>query len=157
MAGTDRDGAREFVPPPLIAIALFLAGIALHRAFPAPLFESWVPALAIGLPVLALGIVLNFAAIRALRRAKTDVTFEKPTSKIVREGPYRWSRNPVYLSGLLQFAGLGFALNTAWLPALLPVLYAYFRFWVIRREESHLERRFGEEYRGYTSSVRRWL
>jgi len=63
----------------------------------------------------------------------------------------------MYVSVLVQFLGLAFAVNTVWLLALLPVLFLYLQLWVIRREEDYLERKFSEEYRSYTSSVRRWI
>lgn len=156
-AGANGDRAKVGPLPPLIALVLIGSGIGLHLAFPARLLPARWLGLAIGLPVLALGIILNVAAIRTLLRAKTDLAFKKPTSLIVKNGPYGWSRNPIYLSALLQFVGLSFAVNTVWLLAVTPLLFLYFQFWVIAREGRYLERTFGEEYRAYKSEVRQWI
>lgn len=151
------DRADVVVFPPLIGAVLIGSGVALHLAFPAQLLPNWELALGIGLPVLAGGIALQVACIRMLRRAGTDVIFKRPTSVILKRGPYEWSRNPIYLSVMAQVVGLSFALNTVWLLALSMLLLLYFQFWVIAREERYLERRFGDEYRAYKSSVRRWI
>lgn len=145
------------IPPPVVAIALFLIGVALHLNSPAPFLESESMGLAIGLVFLIPGIILNVIAIRTLRRAQTDVLFRRPVSQIVRKGPYGWSRNPIYLSGVLEFIGLTFIVNSLWLIPVFVLLILYMRVWLIAREERYLSKRFGAEFDAYRSQVRRWV
>lgn len=76
---------------------------------------------------------------------------------IVQHGPYRLSRNPMYLSLAVIVLGIALAVNTVWLVAVLPVLLLWLQRGVIHREERYLARRFGEEYQAYRSRVRRWI
>ena len=85
------------------------------------------------------------------------VPARKPTTAIVRSGPYRFSRNPIYLAYSLLLLGIALWVNSVWLLATLGVAVALMHFFVIRREEEYLERRFGLEYLRYKASVRRWV
>ena len=155
-AGASVDRANVIVFPPVIGLLLILTGVGLHLAFPARVLPEWWLGLAIGLPVFALGAFGQAATIRTLRQAGATPIF-RATSLVVRHGLYGRSRNPMYLSILIWFLGLAFAVNTIWLLALLPVLFLYLQLWVIAQEEAYLGRKFGEEYRRYTSVVRRWI
>lgn len=113
---------------------------------------------------LSLGVVLAVIAIsqalwavRTMKAAGTNVRPDRPALAIVRGGPYRYTRNPMYLSlCLLQFA-LGFFLND-WIPVLFVIpLALVLHFGVILREERYLERKFGEEYLALKRQVRRWI
>ena len=81
----------------------------------------------------------------------------KPTKAMISTGPYGFSRNPMYLCLTLLLVGIAFLVNTVWPVALLPALLIFIHYGVIRREESYLERLFGDEYRRYRARVRRWL
>lgn len=81
----------------------------------------------------------------------------RPTIRIVRTGPYRWSRNPIYLSFSLLQLGVAFWVNSLWLLVTLILGMAVMSFVVIPREEQYLERRFPSDYSAYKASVRRWL
>jgi protein-S-isoprenylcysteine O-methyltransferase Ste14 len=85
------------------------------------------------------------------------VPARKPTTVIVRTGPYRLSRNPIYLAFSLFQLGIAIWANSLWLVATLVGAVALIHYLVIPREEQHLERRFGTEYLDYKRSVRRWL
>lgn len=94
---------------------------------------------------------------RAMKQAGTNINPLQPATSLVTTGPFRFSRNPLYLSLTLLFAGLSLILNSLWgLIALAPVL-AILHFGVILREERYLEAKFGESYRQYRTQVRRWL
>jgi len=108
-------------------------------------------------------LIVIFAAalfiwsIRTFRSTSTPVPGNQPTSAIVKVGPYRLSRNPIYLAFSLFQTGIAFGVNDAWiLITLLPAI-AIISFVVIPREERYLKARFGEEYATYKASVRRWL
>ena len=92
-----------------------------------------------------------------MKQAGTNINPLQPATSLVTTGPFRFSRNPLYLSLTLLFAGLSLILNSLWgLIALAPVL-AILHFGVILREERYLEAKFGESYRQYRTQVRRWL
>jgi protein-S-isoprenylcysteine O-methyltransferase Ste14 len=81
----------------------------------------------------------------------------EPATRVVREGPYRFTRNPMYVGGTLTYIGIAIAMNVAWPLLLLPlVLWALFAL-VIREEERYLADAFGEDYASYRKSVRRWI
>jgi protein-S-isoprenylcysteine O-methyltransferase Ste14 len=97
------------------------------------------------------------AAVRAFRIAGTPVPGNRPTTTIVRTGPYRCSRNPIYLAFSALQAGVALWVGSVWLLITLVLAVALMSLWVIPREERYLEARFPSEYLPYKSSVRRWL
>src|SRR5215218_8801600 len=90
-------------------------------------------------------------------RAGTPTNPYKPSSGIVTEGPFRYTRNPAYLSMTMVYAGVAFLARAPWALALLPVALGVIRRGVIEREERYLERKFGAEYVSYKARVRRWI
>jgi protein-S-isoprenylcysteine O-methyltransferase Ste14 len=141
--------------PPILFLAAILVGIALNRAWPL----SFVPAtLRVAGPVIVLGAVVLFAlSLREFRAAGTSVRGTERTTAIVGTGPYRFSRNPIYVSFLLLVAGLAVWLDDLWLLVTLVPAAGVIAVVVIPREEQFLERHFQEEYASYKASVRRWL
>ena len=143
-------------PPPLIYIVGLGAGFGLEALFPS---ASLPPVLAwsVGGGVLVAGLVLAGAFFAAFRRARTPVDLRKATSAIVTTGPYRWSRNPGYVSLTLIYAGIAVLASVLWaFVSLIPTLVVI-EYGVIRREERYLERKFGQEYLAYKARTRRWL
>jgi protein-S-isoprenylcysteine O-methyltransferase Ste14 len=112
----------------------------------------------LGGALLASGLLLGpIWGVRALRNAGTTLRPDKPTATLVTEGPYRFSRNPLYLAFTLIYAGIALIAGSLWgLLMLVPVNLIMSRF-VIRREEEYLERTFGEEYERYKKTARRWI
>jgi protein-S-isoprenylcysteine O-methyltransferase Ste14 len=96
-------------------------------------------------------------AIGRFRRAGTAAEPWRPSTALVTGGVYRFTRNPMYLAMVLLHLGLALAVDSAVALALLPSLLALVQAGVVLREERYLERRFGDEYRRYRASVRRWL
>jgi len=92
-----------------------------------------------------------------MTRAGSNVPTSLPTTTIVNTGPYRFTRNPIYLGMVLGLIGLAIALNSLWLLLMLVPFALVIRYGVVTREEVYLERKFGDVYRGYRSRVRRWL
>jgi protein-S-isoprenylcysteine O-methyltransferase Ste14 len=111
----------------------------------------------LGAALLAAGIALFAGSAARFRAAGTPVPARKPTTAIVRTGPYRFSRNPIYLAFSLIHLGIASWANSVWLLATLVGAVALIHYVVIRREERYLERLFGAEYLAYKASVRRWL
>ena len=94
---------------------------------------------------------------REFRAAGTSVRGTERTTMIVRTGPYRFSRNPIYLSFIALVLGLSIWLNDLWLPAMLILAIGFIAVLVIPREERFLERKFHGQYLAYKATVRRWL
>lgn len=141
--------------PPLIYACSILAGALATWLWPLALaFAAAVP---VGSLLVLASIILFLLSVRALRTAGTPVPGNQPTTSIVRAGPYRFSRNPIYLAFSLLHLGIAVGLDSAWLLGTLAGAMALMHFVVIRREEEYLERRFGAQYLGYKVSVRRWL
>ena len=137
-----------------------MAGIVLDYFWPAPALCALVPGLAryaAGAGLAALGVWIMGAAFRHFRRAGTPVETYRPTVALVTGGPFARSRNPMYVSLTLLYAGIGLALDSAWVLGLLVPLLLLMRHGVMAREERYLERRFGTRYLGYKAAVRRWL
>jgi len=107
--------------------------------------------------LVAIAAVLFSYAIRQFRMAGTPVPGNKPTTAIVRGGPYRFSRNPIYLAFFALHFGLAIWVNSLWLVATLLATVAIIALVVVPREERYLTGRFGREYLEYKASVRRWL
>ena len=116
-----------------------------------------IPRAWIGGGVFAVGFALAIWAIVTIRKAGTQVETNKPTTTIVANGPYRLTRNPIYIGMFLGQTGLAIAFDNLWVLAMLAPFYLVIRYGVIAREESYLDRKFGAVYLGYKSRVRRWL
>lgn len=144
------------VRPPLVYLTSILLGVLLHFVWPLSLVRHPVRApLGAALVLIAVGVFI--AATRAFRAAGTPVPGNLPTTAIVRTGPYRFSRNPIYLAFTALQVGIALWLGSLWLLITLVPALALMSVRVIPREERYLEARFPSEYLPYKSSVRRWL
>ena len=144
------------IRPPLVYTLAIIIGATLQRFTPVPIVPQTV-ATPLGASLVILAATLLLLSVAKFRAAGTPVPAREPTTAIVSTGPYRFSRNPIYLAfSLFQF-GLAVWLNSAWLLMSLIVAVALMNFYVIPREERYLARRFGEEYLSYMRSVRRWF
>jgi protein-S-isoprenylcysteine O-methyltransferase Ste14 len=140
------------VPLPEAHLIGLGAGILAHLLFPWRLLPTaWVGQV-VGWPLLVAGAALAVWAVRSAG----DVNLERP-HRLVVTGPYRFSRNPMYVAWTLGYVGLGFLFNTAWPLLVLPAVLVVTHQWGIRREERELEARFGDEYLGYEARVRRYV
>jgi protein-S-isoprenylcysteine O-methyltransferase Ste14 len=154
MSGKDTPGV--VAPPPVLLLAAILGGVGLQRLVPIPLVPGGVPAAA-GIVVIAAALSLAAASIREFRRAGTEYETRKPATALVVRGPYRWTRNPIYLVFLALQLGIALLANDASIAAMIAPLAAALHFGVILREERYLSRRLGPAYDAYRASVRRWL
>lgn len=147
--------AGVIAPPPLIYAGGMAIGLALHRWHPIELVPSRL-AVPLGVAIVLLGLIAVPAVI-TFRRANTRPEPWKPTTSLVTTGPYRFTRNPMYVGFTLAYLGATCWINTAWPILLLPIVLGLMHYGVIVREEAYLERLFGDDYRTYRSRVRRWI
>ena len=156
MHETEQDHASVHIPPPLIHGVGVAGGFGLSLWQPLPKPPGfWLPAL--GVALMGFALLLVVTAFREFRRHHNPVRPNQPIETIMTGGPFRLSRNPLYLSLALVHAGLALLTRNIWLVVtLLPVLLII-RYYVIAREEAYLGRRFGERYLNYRRRVRRWL
>jgi protein-S-isoprenylcysteine O-methyltransferase Ste14 len=144
------------VRPPILYLTAIVAGVLLHLFRPL----RFVPptfAVLLGPAVVVIAIALFVFAVGKFRAAGTPVPAFKPTTAIVSAGPYRFSRNPIYLAFSLLQLGLAIWVNSLWVMATLVAAVAFIHFVIIPREEAYLERKFGAAYLDYKHAVRRWL
>jgi len=151
------DTANTKVRPPIVWVLAVLAGLALNWLMPLPFIAAAVPAAWLGALVFAVALALFVWAIVTMTRAGTNVPSKLPTTTIVDTGPYRFTRNPIYVGMMLGLIGLAIAFNSLWLLLMLVPFALVIRYAVVAREEAYLERKFGDVYRGYRTRVRRWL
>ena len=153
---TQKDNAGVIMLPPLLYGIAFVIVLALHWFWPMPIFDHGV-ALWPGITLIVLAIGIALWGRRALLAAGTNVNPSLPTTAIVTSGPFRFSRNPLYMALTLLYLGLTLAVNTWWgIVLLVPLLITMHRG-VVLREERYLEQKFGETYWQYRSKVRRYL
>jgi protein-S-isoprenylcysteine O-methyltransferase Ste14 len=151
------DSAQVAIRPPLAWGLAVIAGLALNWLMPLSFLPADLPARWLGAMVFVLALALFAWAIVTITRAGSNVPTNLPTTTIVETGPYRFTRNPIYLSMFLGLMGLAIAFDNLWLLMMLAPFALVIRYGVVAREEAYLERKFGDVYRGYRSRVRRWL
>jgi len=150
----DNPGVR--FPPPLIYASAVIAGLLLERSRSLPIGTG------VFRPVLAWLLFAGFlllmgSSVGTFRRKRTSFLPFRPATTLVIAGPYRYTRNPMYVAAALLTVAFGLWLNTWWPIILLIPALVTIRRYVIDREESYMRRRFGAEYDLYTRHVRRWL
>lgn len=151
-----RDTSGVRFPPPLIYVAGFLVGVGLGLAFPIGALPLPL-AIAAGAVGVGVWLWLDVTAMRRFQRARTSMVPMRPSTALVTSGPYRFTRNPMYLGMASLHLGLALAFGVIWAAAVLPLVLLAVDRLVIAREEPYLERKFGDEYRAYRRHVRRWI
>ncbi len=153
---TDKRGDDIVLPPPSIPVVVMLFSRYLEwhwpLAMPASGFLYWF---GLGVAVIGLSLIL-FVGMR-FTRAGTDLRPHKPTSALITDGPFEYSRNPIYVGFLIIQAGVALVLGSFWMLILLPLTFFGLEWLIIRREERYLARKFGRFYTDYRSQVRRWV
>lgn len=150
----DNPGVIAF--PPALYAGTFVVGLLLHFVFPIYLLPRSM-AYVSGILVIVVAGLIVISAFRAMRRASTAVDPSQPTTAIVSDGAFGFSRNPIYLAMTLLYFGIALLFNAFWVLLLLLPLIAVVQTGVIKREEHYLERKFGDEYLSYKARVRRWV
>ncbi|MCX6082292.1 MAG: isoprenylcysteine carboxylmethyltransferase family protein [Chloroflexi bacterium] len=156
MAKENNKTARLPLPPAILMAIFLIVALLFGWKLPIPVpFPVWMKL--VGWAISLGGIGIGFSAVRTMEKAHTSPDPDKPTSEIVKQGPYRLSRNPIYLSYVMFVIGLPLAIGYYWGAILAPIVVDAYDRLIIAREETYLEHIFGQKYLEYKSSVRRWL
>lgn len=150
--------ARTPWPPILIALTI-VAGLALDRMSGGGLakFLAFPGAQLLGGLIVALALVNDFWCALVLARHETTIMPHRAASRLVTEGPFRWSRNPIYVSHVAIVIGVALLISSPFVALLAPVLAFGLQKLAIEPEERHLLLKFGDDYRAYMARTRRWL
>jgi protein-S-isoprenylcysteine O-methyltransferase Ste14 len=151
------DHADVRVLPPLLFVGSILAGALLRWLLPFGFSAGGGARVALGVATIAAGLAAGAWTIVWMRRTHQDPDPRKPTPELILAGPFRWSRNPIYVGMALIQAGVGIALGNLWILLLLAPTLVILQRAVVAKEEAYLTGKFGDAYRGYCASVRRWL
>ncbi len=147
---------RVFLPPPILYAVAVGLGLWLERPLPWPLpggaLLFWV-----GIVTVTLAAGLFGLCWRELQRHQTTINPHRAASNLVSSGPFRFSRNPIYVSLTAAQIGIGLLAGSTWVLLMLAWVLPLMQWKVIAREEEHLRWRFGQEYADYCTRVRRWL
>ena len=141
--------------PPIVYLISILAGFGLNALWPVELVPRAIEPL--GGSLILLAVALFVLSVREFRRARTPIRSRKAVTAVITTGPYRFSRNPIYVSFTLLQLGLGMWANSAWLVGMLIPTLVLMSYGVIAREERYMARKFGDEYLQYKRAVRRWF
>jgi protein-S-isoprenylcysteine O-methyltransferase Ste14 len=152
----DTSGPRVKVLPPLLFLVVLAGALVADRLLPLPL-PGGAARVAAGVALVVVGVAVMAWAGRAMWASHTTVSPWARVSALVTSGPFRFTRNPIYLGDLLVYLGVMLWVGTWWPLLALPILFLAAQWLVIGPEERYLTDRFGGEYTAYRQRVRRWL
>src|SRR5262249_51165296 len=141
--------------PPLAWAVAVVVGLALDWVAPVPLASAAAPTGWLGAAVFVVALALFGWAIATITGAGSSGPTNRPTTTIVAAGPYRFTRNPIYLAMMLGLIAVAIVANSPWPLATLVPFAAIIRYGVVAREEAYLARKFGDAYRACRGRVRR--
>jgi protein-S-isoprenylcysteine O-methyltransferase Ste14 len=148
----------KFPWTPVVYLVAALVALALHRINPLEIASEWLlPIQAIGILSAAAGIWLVGWGYAKLLRYRTALLSSSPTTHLVTSGPYRYTRNPVYLGYTLAMLGAGLFSGNLWMSIVAALTAIVIHAWIIRSEEKHLLARFGFEFECYCRRTRAWI
>jgi protein-S-isoprenylcysteine O-methyltransferase Ste14 len=143
-------------PPPLVYLLAILIGIAIDRFVPIRVLPAsligWL-----GGALVMLFVIITVLSFRELIKSRTTFRADRTVSAVLTTGPYRYSRNPLYIALSILQLGVGIWMNNVWVVMLLVPTIAWIRWRVIASEERYLIVKFGQAYLDYQAKVRRWL
>ncbi len=154
MNGRDSEGM--LTPPPVVYLVFLLIGIGLEYYWPSP-FLPQVAQYPVGITVIILSFVVFGMVLREFSASSSSVDHRRPTTEVISSGPFRYSRNPIYVSMTMLCTGIAMVTNNLWILVMMIPAVLVIHYLVIIKEEAFLEEKFGDEYRRYCASVRRWL
>jgi len=153
---TDRGADVRLPPIRLVSLGFTAFGALLHFVAPIPFSGSWLVRSG-GIAAVVAGVAMAASARNLFARTGQNPRPWTPTPKLVLEGPYRFTRNPMYVGIAAIQIGLGLAVGALWISLLAPVSLAIVHVTAVRREERYLSEKFGREYDDYRARVRRYF
>jgi protein-S-isoprenylcysteine O-methyltransferase Ste14 len=150
------DNPGVMAPTPLIYATALAAGLLANRRYHIPFLPRRL-AWTLGWPLVVGGLAVGFLGAREMRLAETNLDPYKPATAIVTWDPFRFTRNPLYLSMTMVYGGISALANALPPVLLLPIVLRLMRRGVIEREERYLERKFGDVYLQYKAKAPRWI
>lgn len=159
MAKTPLKNPGVHFPPPLLFIAGMLGGWAIQQFQPAPV-STILPApvrVLTGWAIVVAGVGILAWALLTFWKIRTGIYPNQPANQIVAHGPFRFSRNPMYVAMTALTIGVSLLSNIGWILVVIPFILFALTVLVIRREEAYLTDAFGESYTHYCARVRRWI
>jgi len=160
MSTTSRPNVFLYIPPPLLFVLTFLAGVGLQRLSPIGVSSDRLLRVAhvVGIGLIAAGVLLALSSVAIfLLMARTTLIPHGSASKLVNWGPYRFTRNPMYVSLVTVYLGVAGALGQVWPLVLLALPVALIHRITIPFEEARMRSLFGDEFDQYCSQTRRWI
>jgi len=154
---SDRHPNLRVLPPPLYFILCLALAWGVHRWRPVALGIEYRIELWIAVVLMAIAATIGGLALGEMKRLKTPAEPWKRPVRLATGGPFRFSRNPIYISFFFILAAIGMLADSAWIVGSVVVLWIVLDRFVVRREEAFLIHVFGDEYKDYTARVRRWL
>ncbi|MGD9502537.1 MAG: isoprenylcysteine carboxylmethyltransferase family protein [Methyloceanibacter sp.] len=153
------DHAEVAIKPPLLFLGALAGGALLSYLAPIGpgLGAANTLALTVGAIFIVIGLAIAALAVRRFRLAGTSVVPGEPSTALVIAGPYRFTRNPIYIGFTLAYFGFAIVLTSMWVLLLLIPVLVILQRGVVLPEEAYLERKFGDAYRKYQAAVPRWL
>lgn len=150
------DRANRLPWPPIIYVVALAAGFALDKLFPlnAQVFDGWQT---LGWLIAVSGVAVAVAGLAQFQATGTPFDPTAPAKALATGGIYQWTRNPMYLGGVIFFAGFGLAMLSGWLLVAVPAIAIALQKLAIEPEEAYLTRRFAAAYTDYCKQVRRWV
>jgi len=153
---TRKDNPGVIAPPPLIFLCFLILGYFLNRFYPLAVLEQPLNTIISAIFFVYAGLTAGLAFFY-MTKSGTNIDVRKPTNAIVTTSVYSYTRNPMYLSMVILLIGFSLLLNALWIALLIPFFIYVMQKGVIEREETYLERKFGDEYLRYKNRVRMWL
>ncbi len=150
----DSPGVR--IPPPVLYALAVLIGYFLNLRWPLPI-GGGASVQALAWVLVGVWLAVTVSSIGNFRRSRTSIVPIRPATTLVIAGPYRFTRNPMYVVLAVLTVALGLFLDSWWPIVLLIPVLLFVRLFVIAPEERYLQRHFGADYVAYTQRVRRWL
>ena len=156
---TQPDYADVAVKPPLLFLGALVLGALLSATIPIGPHPGSANGLAVmvGLIFVVIGFAIGALAVRTFTRAGADVVPGRPATALVTGGPYRFTRNPIYIGFTLIYFGIAILATSVWILVLLIPVLVILQRGVVLREEAYLDAKFGAAYRKYQARVPRWL
>ena len=151
-----KDNPGVIAPPPLIYLGALALGLGLHAAFRVSVLPVTIARI-LGVLLIVCAVAIVVPAFRAMARAGTTFRTERTTTVIVTDGPFGYTRNPIYVALTLVYVGIAVTINSLWVLFLIVPVIVVMQLGVVAREERYLERKFGDEYVRYKARVRRWV